>query len=422
MSPTIADPPKIGHIYWTAFTDLEGDSGPTDPLRFDMYTQRLGNILLPGITNRTERLRYLSMVCAGLAVTGDLSATVRQQRRAFLPFERGWALAMTLSVDGRLKLGVADGTDQRGLRPEFRGLRGANRVLAHFRTLGDRPRVRPASYTLLQGQDAQGGLGAYLITLRQFGFVHPESLALTSLGREMAAAFTSRGVRGGRLGILADDALADRGLLVRMGHVLSLGSPTVEERDLVRNAVFDNDRSVAGEVVSRMRAARPQARGPRELLAGIARSDGDPFGRAAAYALAFDPLRIAALTLFARLGDQLRPLVGSSRLSDLPAEPLETPAKDVRDCAPAVAEMRDLAGLAPISQLARDIATTRTLDETVNAVVSFHRREERSWIVAEGPQRYRLGRHGRFQEPSNAFNGYTVGRAFQLLADVEGTP
>lgn len=422
MSPSIADPPKVGRIYWTPFTDLEGDSGPTDPLRFDMYTQRLGNILLPGITNRTERLRYLSMVCAGLAVTGGRATTVREQRRAFLPFERGWALAMTLSVNGRLKFGVDDGTDQRGLRPEFRGLRGANRVLAHFRTLGDRRRVQPAAYTLLQGQDAQGGLGAYLVTLRQFGFVHPDSIALTSLGREMAASFKPHGVRGGGLSVLADDARADRAFLVRMGHSLTLGSPTVEERDLVRSAVFDKDRSVAGEVVSRMRAATPQARKPRELLAGIARSDGDLLERAAAYAVAFDPLRIASLTLFARLGDQLRPRVGASRLGDLQDEPLETAAKEVRDSASAVAEMRDLDGLAPISQLARDIATTRTLDETVSAVVSFHRREERSWIVAEGPQRYRLGRHGQFEEPADTFNGYTVGRAFQLLADVEGTP
>lgn len=420
MAPTIADLPTVGRIYWTAFTDLEGDSGPTDPLRFDMYIQRLGNILLPGITNRTERLRYLSMVCAGLAVTGGRSSTVRQQRKAFLPFERGWALAMTLSVDGRLKLEAADGTGQRGLRPEFRGLRGANRVLAHFRTLAGRPRVRPASYTLLQGQDAQGGLGAYLVTLRQFGFVHPDSLSLTSLGHELAVSFSARGVRGGKLNVLADDALADRGLLVRMGHALSLGAPTAEERDLVRSAVFDNDRSVAGQLVRRMRIARPEAQGPRELLAGIARTDGDPVERAAAYALAFDPLRIAALTLFARLGELLRPVAGSSRLSDLDTDTLETPAVDVRDRALAVAELRDLDGLAPISQLARDLAMTRTLEDTVGALVSFHRREERSWIVAEGRQRYRLGRHGPFDEPPNAFNGYTVGRAFQLLADVEG--
>lgn len=419
MSPSIADPPKVGRIYWTAFTDLEGDSGPTDPLRFDMYTQRLGNILLPGITNRTERLRYLTMVCAGLAQMSRRGATVRQQRKAFLPFERGWALAMTISVEGRLKLGAADGTDRRGLRPEFQGLRGANRVLAHFRTLGDRARVRPTAYTLLQSQDAQGGLGAYLITLRQFGFVHPDSLALTAPGRELAACFRPHGVRGGSLRLLTEDTPVDRRLLGRVGHALALARPTRDEAALVRQAIFANDRSVVADVVSRMRAAAPNARSPRELLTGIARTDGDQLERAAAYAVAFDPLRIAALTLFARLGEQLASR-GSTRLRDLESEPLEAAAADVRRRALAVADMPDLRELAPVSQLARELAGARTLGETVDSLVSFHRREERSWIVAEGSQRYRLGRHGRFQEPSDAFNGYTVGRVFQLLADVEG--
>lgn len=420
MSPSIADPPKTGRIYWTAFTDLEGDSGPTDPLRFDMYTQRLGNILLPGITNRTERLRYLTMVCAGLAETSGRATTVRQQRKAFLPFERGWALAMTISVDGRLKFGAADGTDRRSLRPEFQGLRGANRVLAHFRTLSDQPRVRPPAYTLLQAQDAQGGLGAYLITLRQFGFVHPDSLALTTQGRDLAASFAPHGVRGGRLRLLADDAPVDRNLVGRMGHVLSLGNPTRDEQELVWQAIFENDRSVVADVVSRMRAAAPTARSPRDLLAGIARRDGDQIERAAAYALAFDPLRVAALTLFARLGQQLAARE-SSRLTDLDTQPLEATATEVRQLAPTVAEMPDVPGLAPVSQLARELAAATTLGDTVSSLVSFHRREERSWVVAEGPQRYRLGRHGRFQEPSDAFNGYTVGRAFQLLRDVERT-
>jgi hypothetical protein len=383
-----------------------------------MYAQRLGNILLPGITSRTERLRYLTMVCAGLAETSGRGATVRQQRKAFLPFERGWALAMTISVGGRLKWGAADGTDRRNLRPEFQGFRGANRVLAHFRTLGDRPRVRPPAYTLLKAQDAQGGLGAYLITLRQFGFVHPDSLALTSPGRELAACFAPHGVRGGRLRLLADDTPVDRHLLSRMGHVLSLGSPTRDERDLVRQAIFESERSTVGDVVSRMRAATPKARSPRELLAGIASSDGDPLERTAAYALAFDPLRIAALALFARLGKQLVPR-GSSRLSDLDIEPLEAAAAEVRHRAAAVAQMPDLPGLAPVSQLARELESAKTLGDTVSSLISFHRREERSWVVAEGSQRYRLGRHGRFQEPDDAFNGYTVGRALQLLDDIE---
>jgi hypothetical protein len=45
--------PKRGIAYWTAYQPPEGDTRPVDPLGFDMYAERLGNHLLPGITGRT---------------------------------------------------------------------------------------------------------------------------------------------------------------------------------------------------------------------------------------------------------------------------------------------------------------------------------------------------------------------------------
>src|SRR5450755_1480744 len=164
MAPTISPSPKTGRTYWTAYTELEGSSQPADPLRFDMYAERLGNQLLPGLTNRTERLRHLSMVCAGIGVTSRAgNRTVREQRQAFLPFERGWALAMTIAAGGELKAPYAGGGGGRALKPEFRGFRGANRVLAHYRAINHETATRPSNYVLLKGQDSQGGLGAYLV-------------------------------------------------------------------------------------------------------------------------------------------------------------------------------------------------------------------------------------------------------------------
>ena len=149
--------PSVGRLYWTSFAELEGDSSPADPLRFDMYAQRLGNILLPGITNRTERVRYLSMVCAGLVETQRPGASVRESRQAFLPFERGWALAMTLAAGGRIKVGSDDVAGGRGLKPEFRGLRGANRVLRHYRTLEGRDRIKPTATSCCRGKTRRVG-------------------------------------------------------------------------------------------------------------------------------------------------------------------------------------------------------------------------------------------------------------------------
>lgn len=417
----IAVTPKVGSIYWTAYADLEGDSGPTDPLRFDMYAQRLGNLLVPGITNRTARARYLSMVCAGLATTYDPSATVRQSRRAFLPFERGWALAMTLSAGGRLKLDAADG-EGRGLRPAYSGLRGANRVLRFYRTLEGRDSIKPANYVLLQGQDAQGGLGAYLVTLREFGFVHPDSLKLTATGHELAAAFRPRGTRGISLGMLAADRGEQRGKLERLGDHTVLGRPSGEERGLIRAAVFGSARSRAGDLVGRVRSVHPNlAVSTEQAMQVVAASGDDPLARAAEYALRFDPLRISSQRLFAALGAALASKTKPVTVADLADDRIGEAAEAVREHAATVADADPPLGLDAIRLLGRECAAARDTATTVEAVVAHHRREQRSWVIPEGRARYRLGQHGPFDEPADAFNGYTLGRALALHRDLDAT-
>ena len=420
MPTAIAPSPTPGRIYWTAYTDPEGNSEPSDPLRFDMYAQRLGNVLLPGITNRTERLSYISMVCAGIAATTPgAGRALREQRRAFLPFERGWALAMTVSVDGALKYSPDGQSPQRSLKPEFRGLRGANRVLAHYRTLRYGDTISPTGYILLKSQDAQGGLGAYLVTLRQFGFVQADSLALTATGRAVADAFDPR-LRGAPLNTVADQRGVPRRVLERLGAALVLGAPTPEERQIVRAAIFEDPRGRAADCVQRMRAARPDTNDPRSLLQGIARREGDLLERSAQYAIDFDPLRIALLQLFSRLGRQLSGRPGATPLSAVLLPEIEQAAHDARSCARRLSSSElAVPGLEPVSELARDLAAGSSIADTVRATVAFHRREGRAWITADRPDRYAVGRYGSFDEPADAFNGYTVGRAMQVLADTE---
>src|SRR3954464_8341492 len=124
----IVPSPRAGQIYWTAYTQPEGDSSPIDPLRFDMYAERLGNVLLPGITNRVERLRYFGMVCAGLLLTRppgllDGVEQARRWRQAFLSFEAGWALSNLLAVNGRIK-DEPPKVERPRLNFQFQGLRG----------------------------------------------------------------------------------------------------------------------------------------------------------------------------------------------------------------------------------------------------------------------------------------------------------
>jgi hypothetical protein len=420
MASTISSSPKSGRVYWTAYTELEGTSQPTDPLRFDMYTERLGNLLLPGLTNRTIRLRYLSMVCAGIAITGrghDLS--VSQQRRAFLPFERGWALAMTVSARGELKATATDGSGSRRLKPKFRGLRGANRVLAHYRTVAYQPRMKPTAYVLLKGQDSQGGLGAYLVTLREFGFVQPDSITLTAAGEKLASAFDQH-LWGAPLSALADPGLVKRRTLERLGGILVLGAPSGAERRIVREAIFGRRGGVVADCVHRALEARPDSRSPRDLLGAIARRDGDPVERYAQYAVDFDPLRIALLQLFARIGQELRDRAGFTPVDRLLSEPVKDAATRAQSAARRLTGST-APGLEPVSRLASDLASSASVPEAIATLIAFHRQEGRAWITSDRADRYAIGQPGPFEEPGNAFHGYTMSSALSLLADARAT-
>ncbi|MDQ3741773.1 MAG: hypothetical protein M3389_12615, partial [Actinomycetota bacterium] len=245
----IKTPPRPGAVYWTAFTHLEGDSGPVDPLRFDMYVERLGNVLLPGITSRVERLRYFGMVCAGLEATrpadiGEMSRrdAVRRWRRRFLDFEAGWALANVVAVDGAIKDRPPLVLRAR-LKDAFQGLRGANRVLDYWRRSHGRDRIPPHDYVLLKAQEAQGGLGAYLVALRAYGFIQPDRFDLTAAGLDLARAFR-QGTRHAAQHLLANEPQPLRALR-RIGEVLLLPRPTREEAVLVRDALFRSGGNVA---------------------------------------------------------------------------------------------------------------------------------------------------------------------------------
>src|SRR3954454_24104590 len=129
--------PRPGRMYWTAYQQPDGDTRPVDPLAFDMYAERLGNLLVPGITGRTTRIRYLGMVCAGLLLVSERVRPGRERvhrarRDAFLPFERAWALSVCEAAHGALKE-RGPGTNRLALKYEYRDLRGTNHVLAYWR-------------------------------------------------------------------------------------------------------------------------------------------------------------------------------------------------------------------------------------------------------------------------------------------------
>lgn len=417
MSSVVSEP-RRGAVYWTAYSPPEGDIEPLDPLAFDMFAERLGNELLPGLTTRTQRGRYFGMVCAGLSITekrarhrGALDV-VRQRRQAFLPFERGWALAVTLGRYGQLKQPGPAGNLR--LKHEYREFRGVNRVLAHYRSSQGRPRLRPYDYRFLAAQESQGGLGAYLVALAYGGFVDAATMTLRESGRALADAFLKDA--GSRANWLVDGRLHQRGNLMRVGLELDLARLGTDEAALLVDGLFSDHRPLA-ETYRRLVPALAPGADARTAVAAAARRNGDYLERTSQYALDFDPFRRAALTLFARLGQKLVVKAGAAQLSELGTEVVEA-ASSLRALAKPVADASTPHGLEDVDSFAHSLADSRSTALTLSRLLAWHARFRNPWIVETDGRRYELRRHGSFDEPESRFHGFTVGSLLSLNDDL----
>jgi hypothetical protein len=410
--------PAIGKAFWTRYSDLDGESRPTDPLRFNMYAVRLGNVLLPGITNRVGRLRYFGMVCAGLERTRPADAWnerehARMARRRFLPFERSWVLANVIAADGRIKdrPPVVEATR---LKPEFEGLRGANNALNYFRRTRSESRVHPSAYTLLKAQESQGGLGSYLTALRAYGFVERDRLVLTGSGEELARRF--RGPERRHCNALLSDRGVQRGRLGSAGEALGLPHPGGAEARLVSRALFEGEHPLA-ELVALLPASLRQPHRAREAFEHLAQApwESAPVAR---YVMAFEPFRIAGLELFGALGRALTSWTGPARILQLPSlEDIDRAAVACHDAAARLVEEDPPPGLQAVHALAERLTGCASVESRIDALVAFHRQEGRAWIVAQGGGRYELGRAGAFDAPGSGFHGYTLPSALHIYQD-----
>jgi hypothetical protein len=418
----IVSPPKLGVPYWTAFSPVEGDSAPVDPLRFETYAERLGNQLFPGITNRVERVRYFGMVCAGIEAAGaEVGARAsgrehtRLVRQRFTRFEAAWAYAMVAREDGKIKE-RPEGAPQPRLRYEFRGFRGANRVLAYWHKARERTAVDGrGGYRLLQAQEAQGGLGSYLVALREHGFVHPDRLALTAAGASLVRAFYGGARRDIREAVALDGRRAPA-VWYRTGERLRLDQPSPEERTLVGNTLFATHRTL-GRFVALLPPELRCSWKTAEAFEFVASTRSDLAGPAR-FTLAFDDLRTSCLELFAGVGLELTTRSGPQAVSDvLPADRRSSLTAAVQTAAAAVKDPQAPDGLEPVAVLATELAASSE-KAVFSRLVDFHQREGRRWIESAGNDRFQLSTPGTFQEPNGSFHGYTLNAALSVLDDV----
>jgi hypothetical protein len=411
------DDPVARRPYWTAYSQPEGDTEPTDPLAFNMYAERLGNEIVPGVTNRTLRVRYLGMVCAGLELTRGAASeamsshAVRERRRAFLPFERGWALAMTIGSGGKIKE-VAPGSNRPVLRRRYRGFRGANLAIAEWRRSIHERSLHPSDYRFLAAPGSQGGLGAYLVTLDYGGFVDRTTLTLRAPGRELACAFLGEWRR--KAGGLHADRHIRRGDLGLVGQALDLGLGNAAERKLVQQGLFADRRTLA-DACRRLTDATNPGLSSEDALRHLAESDVDRLARAAQFALDFDPMRRLGLAVFASLGNELSTSSGPKSFGQLAPETAEKVLR-LQVAGRRLANRRSPSSVVKLGLLAQRLTEAANEPEIMSELLRWHAEHRTSWIVEVRPEVYELRRHGSFQEPGD-FHGYTVGSALAMRAE-----
>lgn len=230
----------MGHIAYSLLDRLERTSKNEDPLGFFTYATRLADQWLPGITTRTRRARYYSMVCGGLLLIEDefkdelRRAEQRDEEitRLFMRWERLWA------------------TWNGAIEADAPGMIGRNKVSPLFKENTFQPRT--LDYSFIQRQPDLGALGSYRSSLEATRLLREDCLDLTTPdGKRLGAMFwdaggnrrawnaTVEGLRTGRITLSpARNRLAEYGN--RFG--LNLRGPTFQdERLFLRRRLFPED-------------------------------------------------------------------------------------------------------------------------------------------------------------------------------------
>jgi len=172
--------PFFKNVAFSLLDRLELDSVNEDPLGFFTYATRLAEEWLPGITTRTRRIRYYTIICGGLLLIEDefkdllRSAVNRDEEtaRLFMRWERLWAI-----WNGSVEESKA-------------GMIGKNMVSDLFKD--DYFVCGSVNYKFIQRQPDLGALGSYRSSMEALGLLKNDCLQLTPDGRTLGQLFWSQ--------------------------------------------------------------------------------------------------------------------------------------------------------------------------------------------------------------------------------------
>ncbi len=167
-----------GSVAWSSYDPRERASSNEDPLGVYAFAMRLAEEWLPGITTRTRRLRYYSMVCGGLSlIEEELGDRLREaenrdaeRARLFMLWERLWVIGNVATRGSNLT-----------------GLIGRRKTESLFK--GDDFSSRRLDYVMIKRQPDLGALGSYRTSLQNFELLRPDATELKVSGQRLAENF-----------------------------------------------------------------------------------------------------------------------------------------------------------------------------------------------------------------------------------------
>lgn len=172
------------HLAWTQPVELQGSRVTSDPLGVRAWANSVAAALVPGLSNRNNRLQAFGLLCAGLKVAGSTGAAAAEvgARELWLRLERLWVLAQLAREDDGADLG-------------WPGIRQARLILSRH---NDRDSL---TEPLLGAQLAAGIWGGYRRAATTFGLcagagTTPAGFALTSTGRGVAEVWIKKMIPG----------------------------------------------------------------------------------------------------------------------------------------------------------------------------------------------------------------------------------
>lgn len=394
--------------FWGAALPAESEFSLEDPLALDYINQQIGYLLLPALTTRSAQAQYFAVVLYGLELveralrTHDLPDDDRIRRELFERWERFWALACLESRKGALTRSDPDA---------MRGVRGAQR--AWFS--GDNP--LPLKYTLISRQSELGGLGAYLIPLRDLGLVYPGTLRVTPAAGPIIEAFWEEAdapAHGSRFDNWAMSILApscthterkSQGMrLATLGERSRLTSVLGRQRqqDRLFEAVITQAPPPTAELTRLVQTARlAEVEDPREILQGLLGGQFGPVGTPLrdhlALALTYGDMAVCLRDLFDAVYRDLMETGNLVARAQVVANAITAPRIEaLRSAASALLgtielrRLRHLPAHGPAFVRLLELLVPATPAEVLDLLLRYHRQIQRarssgsSWISEQG--------------------------------------